>query len=126
LFFGIEHFLHPTGLPGVPLKKQMPTWIPGRVLIDYVTGALLLAGGSILLTRNMRIVATCLGGWLVLLVLVIYGPVLTGAPSEQGTAVKLEGINYFADTLLFAGAILTLASAAPRSDVVALPKAANL
>src|SRR5258705_6785122 len=57
--FGIEHFLHATGLPGVPLQKQMPTWIPGRVLIDYVTGvALLLTGGSILLSRKTRLVAT--------------------------------------------------------------------
>ena len=34
----------------------------------------------------------------------------------QVTAVKVEGINYFADTLLFAGAILALASATPRTD----------
>jgi hypothetical protein len=33
------------------------------------------------------------------------------ALSEPGTPVKLEGINYFADTLLFAGGILALASA---------------
>lgn len=45
IFFGVEHFLHPTGLPGVPLEKQMPPWIPGRVLIDYVTGAALLVAG---------------------------------------------------------------------------------
>jgi len=117
LLFGIEHFLHATGLPGVPLQKQMPTWIPGRVLIDYVTGAaLLVAGGSILLTRKTRMVATCLGGWILLMVLVIYGPVLIVALSEPDTAVKVEGINYFADTLLFAGAILALARATPRSD----------
>lgn len=119
MFFGIEHFLHATGLPGVPLQKQMPTWIPGRVLIDYVTGAaLLVAGGSILLTRKTRTVATCLGGWIVLMVLVIYGPVLVAALSEPGIAVQVEGINYFADTLLFAAAILALASATARSDVV--------
>ena len=65
ILFGIEHFLYPTGLPGVPLQKQMPTWVPGRVLIDYLTGiALLVTGGSILLARNTRIVATCLGGWI--------------------------------------------------------------
>jgi hypothetical protein len=23
--FGVEHFFHPTGLPVVPLAKQMPT-----------------------------------------------------------------------------------------------------
>jgi uncharacterized membrane protein len=119
IVFGIEHFLHATGLPGVPLKKQMPTWIPGRMLIDYMTGAaLLVAGGSILLNRKTRTVSTCLGGWILLMVLVIYGPVLIVALSEPGAAVKVEGINYFADTLLFAGAILALAKATPRSDVV--------
>lgn len=118
--FGIEHFLHATGLPGVPLQKEMPTWIPGRVLIDYVTGAaLLVAAGSILANRKTRTVATCLGGWILLMVLVIYGPVLIGALSTPDTAVQVEGINYFADTLLFAGAILALAKATPRSDAVA-------
>jgi uncharacterized membrane protein len=117
IVFGVEHFLYATGLPGVPLKKQMATWIPGRMLIDYVTGAaLLVAGGSILLNKKTRTVSTCLGGWILLMVLVIYGPVLIVALSEPGAAVKVEGINYFADTLLFAGAILALAKATPRPD----------
>jgi uncharacterized membrane protein len=117
ILFGIAHFRYATGLPGVPLQKQMPTWIPGRVLIDYVTGvALLVTGGSILLTRKTRLVAACLGGWILLLVLVVYGPVLVLALTAPDTAAKLEGINYFADTLLFAGTILALASASPRSD----------
>ena len=38
------------------------------------------------------------------------------ALSDPSTAVKVEGIDYFADTLLFAGAILALASATPRTD----------
>jgi uncharacterized membrane protein len=118
IFFGIQHFLHPLGLPGVPLQKEMPLWVPGRVLIDYVTGAaLLVAGGSVLLNRKARTVAACVGGWLLLMVLVIYGPVLIAALSQPGIEVKVEGINYFADTLLFAGVILALASATPRSDV---------
>jgi uncharacterized membrane protein len=116
IVFGIEHFLHPTGLPGVPLQKQMPTWIPGRELIDYVTGAaLLVAGGSVLLRKSTRTVATHVGGWILLMVLVIYGPVLVMALFDPGTPVQVEGINYFADTLLFAGVILALASAARRS-----------
>jgi uncharacterized membrane protein len=118
IFFGIQHFLHPLGLPGVPLQKEMPAWVPGRVLIDYVTGAaLLVAGGSVLLNRKTRTVAACVGGWLLLMVLVIYGPVLIAALSQPGIEVKVEGINYFADTLLFAGVILALASATPRSGV---------
>jgi uncharacterized membrane protein len=122
IVFGIMHFLYATGLPGVPLQKQMPTWIPGRMLIDYLTGAaLLVAAGSVLLNRKARTVATCLGGWILLLVLVIYGPVLILALSEPGSPIKVEGINYFADTLLFAGAILALAKATPRSDADSVP-----
>jgi uncharacterized membrane protein len=117
ILFGVEHFLHPMGLPGVPLEKQMPAWIPGRELIDYVTGAaLLVAAGSIVLNRKPRTVVTCVGGWILLMVLVIYGPVLIGALSEPEIGVKVEGFNYFADTLLFAGSILAVASATPRSE----------
>jgi uncharacterized membrane protein len=119
VFFGIEHFLHPTGLPGVPLEKQMPPWVPGPELIGYVTGAaLLVAGASTLLAWKPRAVATCVAGWVLLTVLVIYGPVMIKALSVPDLAVQVEGINYFADTLLFAGAILALARASPRSVVV--------
>ena len=111
LFFGLEHFLHATGLPGVPLKKELPVWIPARQLIDYVTGAALLgAGASSLLNRKTRMVAAAVGGWILLMVLVIYVPVMITALAEPGIGVKVEGINYFADTLLFGGAILALAS----------------
>jgi hypothetical protein len=60
--------------------------------------------------------ATYLGSWILLLVLFIYGSILVAALADPSTAVKVEGINYFADTLLFAGAILALASATPRTD----------
>ena len=117
IFFGVEHFLHPAGCPGVPLQKLTPAWIPGHLLIGYLTGAILLvAGASILLARKTRLAATYLGTWLLLLVLFIYGPILIAQISDPSTAVQLEGINYFADTLLFAGAILALASATPRTD----------
>lgn len=120
IVFGIEHFLHPLGLPGVPLAKEMPAWIPGRALIDYVTGAaLLVAAASVLLNRTTRTIAACVGGWILLLVLVIYGPVLIVALSDPAIATQVEGINYFADTLLFTGAILALASASPHSDSTA-------
>src|ERR1700719_251823 len=117
IWFGVEHFLHPAGCPGVPLEKLTPAWVPGRLLIGYLTGAILLvAGASILLGKRTRMAATYLGTWIVLLVLFIYGPILIVQLSDPSTAVKVEGINYFADTLLFAGAILALASAMPRTD----------
>lgn len=112
IFFGVQHFLHPLGLPGVPLAKQMPDWVPLRPIIDYLTGAFLIAaGGCFLLARNVRIAAACVGAWIVLLVLAIYGPVLIGALTNPSAAVQVEGVNYFADTLLFGAAILSLAAA---------------
>jgi uncharacterized membrane protein len=117
IFYGIEHFLHPANAPGVPLEKLMPMWIPARLLIGYLTGAILLvAGVSILLARKTRMAATYLGTWILLLVLFIYGPILIAQMTDPSTAVKVEGINYFADTMLFAGAILAIASATPRTD----------
>jgi uncharacterized membrane protein len=112
IFFGVQHFLHPLGLPGVPLAKQMPAWIPVPTVIDYVTGAFLMAAGlCFLLTWKTRFAATYLGSWIVLLVVAIYGPVLIGALPDPSASVQVEGINYFADTLLFAGVILSLAAA---------------
>lgn len=110
IFFGVEHFLHPLGLPGVPLAKQMPPWVPVRPLIDYVTGAsLVVAGACFLLIRKRQMAATYLGAWILFLVVVIYGPVLIGALADSKAGVQVEGVNYFADTLLFGGAILSLA-----------------
>jgi len=76
----------------------------------------MVAGASILLGKKTRIAATYLGTWIVLLVLFIYGPILIAALADPSTGVKIQGINYFADTLLFAGAILALATATPRTD----------
>jgi uncharacterized membrane protein len=112
IIFGVQHFLHPLGLPGVPLQKQMPAWIPARAFIDYLTGAFLIAGGvCFLLAWKTRMAAAYLGAWIVLLVVAIYGPVLIGALADPSGGVKVEGLNYFADTLLFGGVILSLARA---------------
>ena len=110
IFYGIEHFFHPLGMPGVPLEKEMPAWIPARVLIDYLTGVFLVIGGAAFLAnKKARTAATYLGGWIVLMVVVIYGPVLAVSLLDPSTAVKVEGLNYFFDTLLFGAAILALA-----------------
>jgi hypothetical protein len=61
------------------------------------------------------VAATYLGSWIFLLVLFVYGPILIAALADPSTAVKVEGLNYFFDTLLYAGAILALASATSRT-----------
>jgi uncharacterized membrane protein len=120
IFYGVEHFLHPLGRPGVPLAKLMPVWIPARPLIGYLTGAILLiAGTAILFARKTRMAATYLGTWILLLVVFIYGPILIAALADPSAGVQIEGVNYFADTLLFAGAILALASATPPTESAA-------
>jgi len=117
IFFGIENFLHTANVPGVPLEKLMPAWIPAHLLIGWLTGAILVvAGVCILLNKKTRMAATYLGTWIVLVVVFIYGPILIAALADPSTGVKIEGINYFFDTMLFAGAILALASATPRTD----------
>jgi uncharacterized membrane protein len=113
IFFGVQHFLHPANVPGVSLAKVMPEWIPAREIVGYLTGAILLVcGAGILAGKKTRTMATYLGTWIVLLVVFIYGPMLIDSMRDPSTAAKVQGINYFADTLLFAGAILGLAAGA--------------
>jgi uncharacterized membrane protein len=112
LFFGIEHFLHPDFAPGVPLAKTTPTWIPLHLFWAYLAGAVLLASGaSLLVNKQSRLAATYLGLTILLVVLVIYLPILISIPSDIG-----NGLNYFADTLLFSGTALLLADALPKEN----------
>jgi uncharacterized membrane protein len=114
IFYGVEHFLHPLHCPAVPLEKVMPAYIPARPIIGFVTGTILVVAGiAILLNRKTRLAATYLGTWIVLLVVFVYGPILIAQMFDPSIGAKVEGINYFADTLLFAAAVLALASASP-------------
>ena len=77
---------------------------------------LLVAGVSFLLAKKTRMAATYLGTWIVLVVLFVYGPMLIALLLDPSVGLKIEGINYFADTLLFGGTVLALASATPRTE----------
>lgn len=106
--FGVEHFLHPGNLPGVPLAKMTPAWVPLRPLWGYLTGALLLlSGAAFLVNKQARTAGTWLGIVLALIVAFIYLPIL--ALAAQGEV--MEALNYIADTLLFAGMVLIAARA---------------
>jgi len=114
LLYGLESALHPHSRPVVPLEKMMPPFIPAQLLIGYLTGAfLLVAPPFMLLGKRTRLAATCLGGWALLMVLIVYGPILISALSVSDVGANVEGINYFFDTLYFAGAVLALAKASP-------------
>jgi len=60
------------------------------------------------------VAATYLGSWIFLLVLFVYGPILIASLLDPSNDVKVDGLNYFFDTLLYAGAILALAAATTR------------
>ena len=111
IFFGVEHFLHPDHAPGVPLPKVTPTWIPGRLILAYVAGTVLvITGAAIVANRMSRLAATWLGIMILVLVLIVYLPITIAIPSDIG-----NGLNYFADTLMFGGTALMLATGmAPR------------
>jgi uncharacterized membrane protein YphA (DoxX/SURF4 family) len=106
LVYGVEHLLHPAYVPGVPLQKLTPDWIPGRILLSYLVGVILiLAGLCLLVNKKTRLAATSLGLTILLTVLWIYLPMLLAAPTD------VVALNFFFDTLLFCGAILLLANA---------------
>jgi uncharacterized membrane protein len=106
VFYGVEHLLHPAYVPGIPLQRLSPEWIPGRVFLSYVVGLMLILAGVCLLTnKKPRMAATALGLTILLTVIWIYLPMLLAAPKD------LVALNFFFDTLLFSGAILLLANA---------------
>jgi uncharacterized membrane protein len=112
IFFAVEHILHPEFAPGVPLEKMTPSWVPFSSVWGYLAGAILMAAG-IGLARNKqsRIAAASIGALMTVLTLFLYLLILILA---HGSTEINEALNYVADTLLFAGAALALASALPR------------
>jgi uncharacterized membrane protein len=114
IFFGVEHLLHPGFAPGVPLRKLTPSWVPFPSGWGFAAGAILLAAGiGLALNKRSRTAAASIGALMTLLTLLLYLPTLILA--HGGSALEInEALNYLADTWLFAGAALVLASALPR------------
>ncbi len=114
LVFAIDHFLHPEFAPGVPLEKLMPSWVHFPSVWGYLAASILLvAGVGLALNKRARMAATAIGALMTVLTVFPYLVILILA--RGGPAPEMnEAINYVADTLLFAGAALVLASALSR------------
>jgi uncharacterized membrane protein len=118
LFYAAQHFLFPRFVPGVPLEKMTPSWIPAPVLIAYFVGATLLAAGiGLLFPRTRSLAAASAGTVLVLLTAFFYIPILI---TEIHSPLAVEGVNYVGDTLLFAATAL-LAGFSPDGPRVSEP-----
>jgi uncharacterized membrane protein len=107
IVFGVEHFLHPTFAPGVPMEKITPTWIPGHLFWAYLTGAALIAcGACIVVNKKARLAAIYLGIVILLLVVFVYILITVANPSDIDS-----GLNSLVDTLALSGTALVLADA---------------
>lgn len=114
IVFGVEHLLHPGFAPGVPLEKEMPSWIPGHLLWSYLTGAALVVSGlCIVFNKRARLAATWLGIVLLLLVWFVYLPMEIAHPSAE-----ISGeLDYLVDTLALSGSALLIAEALRERDI---------
>jgi uncharacterized membrane protein len=116
IFYAIEHFLFPRNVPGVPLQKLIPAWMPAPTVLSYFVGiVLLLAGIGLFLRPSIRIAAAGAGIVLLLLTAFFYLPIFL---MEVHTPLAIEGINYVGDTLLFAATVLLAGLRADRTVAV--------
>ena len=105
--FGVVDILYPAIVPGIPLARLTPTWIPGHIFWAYLSGVVLVGTGAcILVNVKARLAATYLGIMILLLMLFVYLPILIAEPLSIA-----NGLNYFFDTLVLSGAALLLADA---------------
>jgi uncharacterized membrane protein len=113
IFFGIESLLHPECVPAVPLAKVTPPWIPLAHFWTSLTGiALVLGGAAMFVPKAASRSAAVLGVWVVVLVMTLYLAIMLAQRD-------IEGLNYFADTLMFGGVLLVASRAC--EDLLSLP-----
>ena len=106
VFYAIEHFLFPRFVPGVPLEKLTPPWMPAPTLIAYLVGiTLLLAGVGLLFRRAIGIAAAGSGMVLLLLTVFFYVPILLIGDSHtpRGGRDQLRGRHLAVRGHCFAG-----------------------
>jgi uncharacterized membrane protein YphA (DoxX/SURF4 family) len=110
LYYSLEQFLHADHVPGLPLERVTPAWIPVRNLWTYIAAVIyLVAGIPLLLGKKTRVAATWIGLAVLFAVIVVYVPI-----AVVDRASLDDGLNYFFDTLMFCGTVLMLARAMPR------------
>jgi len=109
LFYSFEQFLRGDHVPGVPLERLTPQWIPGHAVWTYFAAVTYALFGILLLVgKKTRLAATWIGVIVLFIVLVVYVPI---AAAERA---NIDGLNYLGDTLMYCGTVLLLAGAMPR------------
>jgi uncharacterized membrane protein YphA (DoxX/SURF4 family) len=112
LFYSFEQFMHGDHVPGVPLERMTPTWIPGHAIWTYLVAVgYAVAGIPLLIGKKTRAAATWVGFTVLFVELVVYVPI-----GVVDRASLDNGLNYVGDTLMYCGAVLLLAGAMPRES----------
>jgi uncharacterized membrane protein YphA (DoxX/SURF4 family) len=110
LFYSFEQFMHGDHVPGVPLERMTPTWIPGHGIWTYLAAVgYAVAGIPLLVGKKTRAAAAWVGVTVLFVELVVYVPI-----GVVDRASLDNGLNYVGDTLMYCGAVLLLAGAMPR------------
>jgi uncharacterized membrane protein YphA (DoxX/SURF4 family) len=110
LFYSFEQFMHGDHVPGVPLERMTPTWIPGHAIWTYLAAVgYAVAGIPLLIGKKTRAAATWVGLTVLFVELVVYVPI-----GVVDRASLDNGLNYVGDTLMYCGAVFLLAGAMPR------------
>lgn len=114
VFYGVQHFLRPAGMPDLPLGLMTPSWVPFPSVWGYLAGTILVAAGiGLVLNKTARMAATSIGALMTAVVLFMDLPILVLACRGPVPEIN-DALNYAGDTLLYAGSALALASALPR------------
>jgi uncharacterized membrane protein YphA (DoxX/SURF4 family) len=109
LVYSIEQFLHADHVPGVPLARLTPDYIPGHMIWAYLAAVVYGAGGILLLVgKKTRAAATSVGLAVLVVELAVYVPI-----GVVDRASLDNGLNYVFDTLMYCGAVLLLARVMP-------------
>lgn len=109
VIYSFEQFRHSDHVPGVPLARLTPQYVYGHAIWAYLAATIYAVGGGLLLVgRKTRAAAAWVGLGVLFVELVVYVPIAVVERASIG------GFNFMADTLMFCGAVLLLASAMPQ------------
>jgi uncharacterized membrane protein len=101
--FGVQHFIY-----SEVAAAQVPVWIPGTVIGNYLSGTALLATGvGLLFRRSARMAAGFLGMLIFLSVIFVHAPIVIAAPRFESDWCK---------ALVMSGGAFLLAGTLPKRE----------
>ena len=118
MLFGIEHFVYTRYTPGIPSWSFVEFWIPGALFWGYLTGAVLLVGGGLVLVgKQARPAAIVLGITILAVAVLTY---LFRVAANGGSYSELT--NTMKDLGVAGGALMLAGILSAKSQVKSAPQ----